>query len=196
MKFDFIEIGTSDFQTLLQKSNDEEIGLSIDPIKIYLDRLPEKVNKYKLNYAISDKEALVNVFWVHPDDVDNIEKYNLPYWIRGCNSIITPHPTTIKELKNRNLEHLLRVTQCECITWETLINRHNIQDVKHLKIDTEGHDCVILNYVLESSLVPNKITFEVNELTDMQLLETTYYKLNQLGFVKTGNYECDVTYSR
>lgn len=197
MIYDFVEIGTADFQTLLQKSEDEnEIGLSIDPIQIYLDRLPEKKNKYKLNYAISDKESIVDVFWVHPDDVDNIKAYNLPYWLRGCNSVINPHPTTITELERRNLSHLLRNTKCECITWETLVKRHNIEDVIHLKIDTEGHDCIIVNSVLDSSLVPKLITFEVNELTDMQLLNLTYKKLEQHGFKKIKNFECDVTFGQ
>jgi hypothetical protein len=33
MRYDFIEIGTSDFDTLLQESTDE-LGLSIEPLKI------------------------------------------------------------------------------------------------------------------------------------------------------------------
>ena len=37
MKYDFIEIGTSDFGTLIQSSTNE-IGISIEPLKIYLDR--------------------------------------------------------------------------------------------------------------------------------------------------------------
>ena len=34
MKYDFIEIGTSDFHTLLQ-TTEGKIGLSVDPIKLY-----------------------------------------------------------------------------------------------------------------------------------------------------------------
>jgi hypothetical protein len=40
MFFDFVEIGTSDFDTLIQKAGDTDIGISIDPIDEYLERLP------------------------------------------------------------------------------------------------------------------------------------------------------------
>ena len=36
--YDFIEIGTSDFDTLIESSDDNVVGLSIEPIKYYLDR--------------------------------------------------------------------------------------------------------------------------------------------------------------
>ena len=44
MIYDFVEIGTSDFNTLLQSSKDQR-GLSIEPLKIYLDKLPNKKNQ-------------------------------------------------------------------------------------------------------------------------------------------------------
>ena len=37
MDYDFIEIGTSDFNTCIQTCKDSEIGLSIEPLKIYID---------------------------------------------------------------------------------------------------------------------------------------------------------------
>jgi hypothetical protein len=45
--YDFIEIGTSDFDTLIETSDDKTVGLSIEPIKYYLDRLPERKNVKK-----------------------------------------------------------------------------------------------------------------------------------------------------
>lgn len=39
---DFIEIGTSDFDTLIESSNDNTHGISIDPVNIYLNKLPTK----------------------------------------------------------------------------------------------------------------------------------------------------------
>ena len=51
--YDFIEIGTSDFDTEIQK-NDNKCGVSIEPIKYYLDKLPNKENCIKLNMGISN----------------------------------------------------------------------------------------------------------------------------------------------
>ena len=42
MFLDFIEIGTSDFNTLIQAAGPAAHGLSIDPISLYLDRLPNR----------------------------------------------------------------------------------------------------------------------------------------------------------
>ena len=36
--YDFIEIGTSDFDTLIETSNDNTVGISIEPIKYYINR--------------------------------------------------------------------------------------------------------------------------------------------------------------
>ena len=53
MKYDFIEIGTSNFDTLIQAADDFAVGISIEPIKHYLDSLPSRANVKKLNVAVS-----------------------------------------------------------------------------------------------------------------------------------------------
>lgn len=53
MFYDFIEIGTSDFDTEIQK-HPEKRGISIEPVKYYLDRLPESRTCKKLNMGISN----------------------------------------------------------------------------------------------------------------------------------------------
>ena len=75
MKYNFIEIGTSDFRTLIQTCDDEAKGLSVEPLQYYLNRLPNKKNVTKVNYAISNKEDLIDIYYVSPD---NIKKFNLP----------------------------------------------------------------------------------------------------------------------
>ena len=35
--FDFLEIGTSDFDTEIEKSDNTRVGMSIEPIKYYLE---------------------------------------------------------------------------------------------------------------------------------------------------------------
>lgn len=175
MNYNFIEIGTSDFSTILQQEN-PGIGLSIEPLKIYLDRLPNKEEVTKVNCAISDMDGSVDVYWIDPED---IKKYNLPYWLRGCNSIINPHPTAHAELLNRELLDIYKKTTCETICWDTLITRYNVESVDHLKIDTEGHDCIIIQSILKSELrvLPKTIMFENNSLTDFELIEDTLNKL-------------------
>lgn len=180
MKYNFIEIGTSDFDTLLQ-TTENQIGLSIEPLKIYLDRLPNNSHVIKVNCAISDKNGMTNVFWVKPEDID---EYELSVYLKGCNSIIRPHATTDRELKEKNLEFLLNQTECEMITWNKLIERYNVESVDLLKIDTEGHDCIIVNSILDSNIgvLPKKIWFEANELTNPKFVEKTVKRLKEFGY--------------
>src|SRR5437660_342649 len=98
--FDFIEIGTSDFNTLIQSSEDER-GLSIEPIKTYLDRLPDKKNVQKLNIAISNKLGTCKVYYMSEED---IVKHNFPDAARGCNSIDSYHKSILRDVLFKKLD--------------------------------------------------------------------------------------------
>jgi FkbM family methyltransferase len=194
MKYDFIEIGTSDFQTLLQ-TTEVQIGLSIDPIKLYLNNLPNNSHVIKVNCAISDRNGIADVFWLDPKD---IEEYNLPWYLRGCNSIIKPHKTTMMELEERNLEFLLKQTTCEMITWKTLVERYDVNELDVLKIDTEGHDCVIINDIIDNDggVLPKKIFFEGNQLTNPEFIRKTISRLEKLGYTLIYRDDSDITLER
>jgi hypothetical protein len=61
MFYDYIEIGTSDFDTEIQK-NDNRTGLSIEAVKYYLEQLPEKVGckKYtRVLVIMMEKESSI-----------------------------------------------------------------------------------------------------------------------------------------
>jgi hypothetical protein len=180
MNYDFIEIGTSDFDTLLQ-TTEGLIGLSIDPIKLYLDNLPNNPHVIKVNCAISNRNGIVDVFWVEPKD---IEEYGLSIYLRGCNSIIKPHKTTIDELEDKKLEFLLKQTTSEMITWKKLVERYNVKTLDTLKIDTEGHDCVIINDIIDNDggVLPKKIFFEGNVLTNPEFIRRTIKRLETIGY--------------
>ena len=178
--YDFIEIGTSDFDSLSQLEESKN-GISVEPLKIYLDRLPNKEGIVKVNCAISNVDGESNIFWIHPSD---IEKYELPWWLKGCSSLYSPHPAMIRELRERNLNSLLRMSTCPMISWETLVRNYRVKSVDFLKIDTEGHDCVILNGILDSSekIYPRKINFESNGLVPEDEVNSTINKLISLGY--------------
>jgi hypothetical protein len=78
----------------------------------------------------------------------------------------------------------MKKSVCEVITWDTLINRFNIESVKYLKIDTEGHDCSILRNIVQSktNVRPQKVLFENNVLTDSSFFQSTLEILRQNGY--------------
>ena len=75
--YDFIEIGTSNFDTLIQSADDNTKGISVDAVKYYIDSLPNKLNVKKINVAISNINSFLDVYYI-PEKT--IEYHKLPYW--------------------------------------------------------------------------------------------------------------------
>jgi autotransporter strand-loop-strand O-heptosyltransferase len=163
--YDFIEIGTSDFDTLIETSNDNTVGISIEPIKYYINRLPDKPNVIKVQSALSTTDGEVDVYYIEDS---KIEVNNLPWWVRGSNSINNPHPFAIKELGEELYNSLVTIEKVPTISWKTLIDTYGVESIGYLKIDTEGHDHIIfrdfLDYCMEHSFpIPSKITLEYHD---------------------------------
>lgn len=169
-----IEIGTSDFRTgagILE-------GVYIEPVKYYFDRLPD-CNKE--NVAISNKEGEIKVYYLTDKE---ITKYNLPQWTRGCNSIGSPHPTVKRVLEELKIP--LSVVSCDTVKVvriKSIIDKYKIEQIDLLKIDTEGHDTVILNDYLDTvDIKPKVIIFENNELSNKPEVIKVIDRLNDLGY--------------
>ena len=178
--YDYIEIGTSDFDTLMEVLPENYRGLSIEPIKEYLDRLPVLLNNKKINAAISDTDGELTVYFVNPY---NIEKYDMPEWIKGCNSINNPHPSTKRYLQDNSLEHLYEEHKVETLSFRSLVEKYEITDIKLLKIDTEGHDFVIIRDMLKTSIRPEKLIFEANSLYHNDEILQIIKELKDYGYV-------------
>lgn len=184
MFLDFIEIGTSDFNTLIQAAGPDTHGLSIDPISLYLDRLPNRPGCKKINAAISNFEGTVEVYFIPPQV---IAKHRLPNWLRGCNSIGAPHPTVSKQLEKMDIDpELVLVRQpVPCHRLQTVLHQHDVQGVFMLKVDTEGHDAVILNDFFDDATPqqwPHQIVFESNKLSDSETIHRLIAKLILMGY--------------
>lgn len=182
MKYDFVEIGTCDYHTLLEGCTSDQRGISVEPIKEYLDRLPNKPNVTKVNCAISSEDKIVDLYWVEPV---NQEKYNLSF-TKGWGTIIKPHRGH-SEAEMMLSTGMLSKHQVEAITWSTLVQRYDVESVDYVKIDAEGHDCIIVNSILESSVHPNKISFEKTHCppeelvtASQKLLENNYTLIEDL----------------
>lgn len=182
-----IEIGTSDFRT----QAGQVPGIFIEPVKYYFDRLPDC---NKINCAISNYEGEIYIYYLTDDE---ITKYNLPQWVRGCNSVNTIHPSVEKLIRDKGISldiicsHSVPVRRIKSI-----IDKHNVTSIDILKIDTEGHDCIILNDFLDTvDILPNKIQFEANVLSDSSEVDALIERLESFGY-KTDRTETDVMASR
>ena len=185
MFYDFIEIGPADFETLIQSADDNTKGLVIEPVQFFLDLLPSPLNCIKINAAISSSNGECMVYYVQPDV---IAQYGFPEWARGCCSIDAPHPTIQYLIKERKLDANKMVTK-SFVAKYTLLNcmkKHNVDGTFLLKIDTEGHDLVILNSFFKETtkqtLFPYKIIFEANDLTSVKAVDETIEMMEKLGY--------------
>lgn len=163
--YEFIEIGTCDYDTIIQSCDDNTVGISIEPIKFYLDNLPNKKNVVKLNAAFSDKDEILEIYYI---DDSKIKEHNLPHWVRGCNSTNKPHEWARKTYGEELYDSLVTIQKTPTITWEKLVSTYKIQSIGFLKIDTEGFEHVILKSYFElckkhPNLLADKIMFEFNE---------------------------------
>jgi len=148
MKFDYVDIGTSDFDTSADILKSGQKALLVEPVKYYLDKLPVGPGIFKKNAAVSCHKGKGKMYYV-TDEV--IKRYNLPNWIRGCNSFNQQHGTVVNIFEKLGLS--LNLVTCEdvpVITFFDLIKEYNIKTIEFLKIDTEGHDHIILRSVMQA----------------------------------------------
>ena len=169
-----IEIGTSNFRTMAGKKD----GLFIEPVKPYFDSLPKC---RKENVAVSNFEGEVEMYYMNPDD---IEALNLPEWLKGCNMIGEPHPSMVDVLiREYGSISPIKCDKVKVVRIKSLIDKYNIEKVQFLKIDTEGHDCIILNDYLDTvGILPKMIQFENNQLSDQKEIQAITERLLQQGY--------------
>ena len=204
--FNFVEIGTSCFKTLIEQANDSHVGLSIEPIKTYLDMLPNKAKVHKLCGAViaSENDRELKFYYIEPEVID---KLNLGSWMKGCNSLGKPHdfhthycipslwPALAKaedrstvDTKNLLEMGIVKTIDVPTFTFAEIVNMYNIDGIEYLRIDTEGMDCKILKSIVSFigsktiNFKPSVIEFETNWHTNEQEVEETLKILINFGY--------------
>jgi len=177
---DYIEIGTSDFSTIVEKSDLQ--GISIEPLDFYLENLPSKPGNIKINAAVAEEDGEADIYYV---DIQDIKDYDFPEWVKGCNKLFEPHPSVVKFLNERDLEHLYKTKKVRTISWDSLILENNVSSVRLLKIDTEGYDYKIIECLVNSKtqVLPQEIFFESNILTTQENILQSIRSLESIGYV-------------
>jgi len=141
----FVEIGTSDFDTLIPLAKKGWKGIFVEPVKYLLDNLERvdgceyenvAISNYNgettINYATDPKEQWVRGIGYTTQRKDDF----IPY------SYEPSRPSN--HFWNENFSNLTKKT-VECMTLDTLLDKHNVKDIDFLKIDVEGMEYVILD---------------------------------------------------
>lgn len=184
LDLDFLEIGTCDYDSVVQTTFKNAIGIVVEPIKEYLDNLPDLPNVKKVNLAISPDGSEGNVdmyFLSNQAVIDN----SIEPWLKGCASLNKCHEV----LRYKGLSQFVEKKEVQQITISRLLEENCVRGIKHLKIDAEGCDCYILWQLLDylegkdKEYYPEKITFESNFLTKRRDILITLGKFIQKNYL-------------
>jgi len=184
MHYDFIEIGTSNFDTLAISSPDDQLGIVVEPIKRYIDSLPDRENVIKVNAAISmdGNTDDAKIYYIPEEIIDS--NSDVPFFFKGCNSLNEYHPLHLEH----DLKHLVKIDVVPCMTILDLFKKYDVESVTYLQTDTEGADAGILtqlqNYMLNdnTSFRPKRIKFEAKYMSQEDQERILY------NFIKNMNY--------
>jgi len=164
---DYLEIGTSDFGTILQ-AVDQLVaagnprfpfhkplkGISVDAVPTYLNALPTQAEHHrKLNFAVTGvmpHPAFLPVYYLEPA---LIAEQGLPDYLRGCSRVGEPHPLALEMLANWNglgdkTKEWLTVKDVPVLSISELVFFAGACRMSVLKVDVEGLDAeLMLSYV-------------------------------------------------
>ena len=132
-------------------------GILVESSQCYFDRLKHNYTGHPglifENSAISDKQG-VREFYRIKEGLDF-----LPMW---CNGLGTFHLDVLLTHKWAipNIADYLVKEQVDCITLNTLLEKHSIKHIDLLVIDTEGHDYAIIRQIDFYHIHPKIIVYE------------------------------------
>ncbi|OLQ12033.1 hypothetical protein AK812_SmicGene4140 [Symbiodinium microadriaticum] len=186
--YDYVEIGTADFDTLAQRLQDVDVrGLSVEPVEEHLRRLPDRPKKEKVAAAIAEVDGWADLYVVRPEYMEpqcSNEtvaslglRYCLPWWFRATASL--GRPSSLVDVHAAEKAHEAQmVVKVQTLTYRSLMERYNVTSLRLLKIDTEGLDALILRQMLrygeEVGFFPDRVQFERNNLTDFSGSQQTF----------------------
>lgn len=167
--------------------------LYVEPMKPHFERLVKHKsnnpgNKFE-NSAISDFNGTITMKTIPIEVVDEGLVHPAFYGM----SVIDPSKNGMGSEGDREVVEKYAVdVEVNCITWETLTQRHNIEHFDVLSVDTEGHDYTIFKQIDLEKFRPSLIRLEWCNMTDEEKTNITN-KLKNAGYVYEilGNMDID-----
>ncbi len=163
-------------------------GLLIEPVKDYFEQLKNNYeNRENLifeNVAIDVSSGEKEIYTV---DRDAIKDGKVPFWCNGISTFNSDGPTISAEgIKDKVSTELVQTA-----TFKELIDKHQIEKIDILQIDTEGYDFLTLNQVWKCGFRPKVIHIEIVHMTEEEI--NSVQKLLQSNDYQTEIYGDNLT---
>ena len=173
-----VQIGSNDGKTgdplhaLLQK-NKKWKALLVEPVPYAFERLKTNYSDRSRficeNVAINQGEAL-DFYWV--DSIAKKHLQDLPYWFDQLGSFDKEH---ILKHFDGQLAPFIVSQKLQGIKLVNLLNKHQIDRIDILHIDTEGYDWEILSQLDLNKHCPQFIMYEYKHLNQMDLQKSIQF---------------------
>ena len=154
-------------------------GILLEPMKEAYSKLVENYKDFpeiiKENLAIHNTEKEMTLY-----KIDSAKKEMLPKGAAGMASFSNNH----HKLSNTPKEFIVE-EKVKCISLEELMNKHKVEKLDLLQIDTEGYDAEIIMNIDFSKINPSIIHFEhgyMDKIMDRKKLEEIMKFLNEKGY--------------
>ena len=192
MHYDFIEIGTADFDTLVEQDWPKDVqGICVEPRAELLDNLIERVNVIKVNAAISADDGFAPLYYVEIEDIpEKIIKDTgtVARHLHGLSSLYHLHPGILMQVEAGDIaESAVKEQLVPIMSWPTFASTYDIASIGYLKIDAEGPDIVILRQYFEyceknPRCLADVIEFEMQTYLWGDMIYEAVDKLEALGY--------------
>jgi FkbM family methyltransferase len=180
--FKFIQVGANDgisFDFLYDfVVNRNSIGIVIEPIKEYFEKLESNYSKFekiiKVNKGVHSILSEIKIYKV---DECAYERY--PEWVRGIASFDSQHHKKLNINSNDIIEIIV-----ECDTLMNIIFNNSVDNnFDYFQIDTEGFDYEVIKMIDFSIIKPSIIRYEHKNLGEYEKLEATKILRNNGYFI-------------
>jgi FkbM family methyltransferase len=134
-------------------------GLYVEPIPYIFELLKKNMGEKNLyeNSAICDYDGEVEMVTVKKEMLD---EGHILSWFRGMSSIFPPKNGLGADVNKIILDNDTDRIMVPCITFDTLLKKHEISNFDVVSIDTEGHDYQILKQIDLEKYRPKLIRIE------------------------------------
>jgi len=162
----FIEIGANDG---VKNDPNYKLMRQIKPFGILVEPIESMFRRLKKNYKHNPKMEFDNVVI---SDTNGTVNFHLAYRTT-CSSL----------LKKATLDHgYYNTIEVESLTWKSFVEKHDVEHITMLHLDTEGFDHNIINQVLELGSLPKILEYEDNSLYSKEESLYNIKKLQGAGY--------------
>jgi FkbM family methyltransferase len=134
-------------------------GIYVEPIPYLFEKLKRNIGPDNLfeNSAISDYNGTIKMVTIEESVIDKGLVHNCFY---GMSAVYPPKNGLGSEGDRDTVDKYGKLVETNCITFETLLSKHEIKKFDIVKIDAEGHDYHIFKQIDLKKFRPSVVRIE------------------------------------